>query len=218
MTFYAFAPFLFLLLEKKWTYLILFLLLLLGIALLSGILLHSYTGNTDGYFFPIDFVVMSTFAGQSLLFFAGLWLAKYSTYLENLPFKKHLTTIGSLGFVTTLYAIGCFQETRIDHGTYHWQGKLLFFMILPVFIVFLFQGLITQRTYLQRFLSSKIMVLLGNASFAFYLIHISYVNLKIKSWVFFSDRNFIFLWLVAIALYYGFEKPIYDWYRKKFSY
>jgi peptidoglycan/LPS O-acetylase OafA/YrhL len=62
------------------------------------------------------------------------------------------------------------------------------------------------------------MVLLGNASFAFYLIHISYVNLKIKSWVFFSDRNFILLWLVAIALYYGFEKPLYDWYRRKISY
>lgn len=216
MTFYAFAPFLFLLLEKKWTYLFLFLGFLIGIAVLSGILLHSFTGNPDGYFYPIDFVVMSTFAGQSLLFVAGMCLAKYSNYLENLPFKKHLTTIGSLGFVTTLYAIGYFQETRIDHGTNHWQGKLLFFIVLPLFIVFLFQGLITKRTYLQRFLSSKIMVLLGNASFAFYLIHISYVNLKIKSWVFFSDRNFILLWLVAIALYYGFEKPIYGWYRKKF--
>jgi peptidoglycan/LPS O-acetylase OafA/YrhL len=218
MTFYAFAPLLFLLLEKNQTYLIAFLASLLGISILCGTLLQSFTGNADGYFYPIDFVVMSTFAGQSLLFVAGMCLAKYPTILENLPFKKHLTTIGGLGFIATLYVIGCFQETRIDHGTNHWQGKLLFFGILPLFIVLLFQGLITQRTYLQQFLSSKIMVLLGNASFAFYLIHISYVNLKIKSWVFFSDRNFILLWLVAIALYYGFEKPLYDWYRRKISY
>ena len=216
MTFYAFAPLLLLLLEKNRAYLIAFLASLLGISILTGSLLHSFTGNQYSYFYPLNFVVMSTFAGQSLLFVAGMCLAKYPNFCENLPFKKHLTTIGALGFIATLYAIGYFQETRIDHGTNHWQGKLLFFGILPLFILLLFQGLITQRTYLQQFLSSKIMVLLGNASFAFYLIHISYVNLKIKSWVFFSDRNFILLWLVAIALYYGFEKPIYDWYRRKF--
>ena len=216
MTFYAFAPFLLLLLEKKVTYLIVFLASFLGFSILTGSLLHSFSENTDGYFYPLNFVVMSTFAGQSLLFVAGMCLAKYPSFCENLSIKKYLTTIGALGFIATLYAIGYFQETRIDHGTNHWQGKLLFFGILPLFILLLFQGLITQRTYLQRFLSSKIMVVLGNASFAFYLIHISYVNLKIKSWVFFSDRNFILLWLVAIALYYGFEKPIYDWYRRKF--
>ena len=216
MTFYAFAPLLFLLLEKKHLYIILFLVSLLGISILTGTVLHTFTGNPDGYFYPIDFVVMSTFAGQSILFVAGMCLAKYPDFWEKLSRNKYLTTIGALGFIITLYTIGYFQETRVDHGTNHWQGKLLFFGVLPIFIVLLFQGLITQRTYLQRFLSSKIMVVLGNASFAFYLIHISYVNLKIKSWVFFSDRNFILLWLVAIALYYGFEKPIYDWYRRKF--
>ena len=216
MTFYAFAPLLFLLLEKKYLYIILFLASLLGFSILIGTVLRTLTGNPNSYFYPIDFVVMSTFAGQSLLFVAGMCLAKYPDFWEKLSRNKHLTTIGALGFIATLYVIGFFQETRIDHGTNHWQGKLLFFGVLPLFILLLFQGLISQRTYLQRFLSSKIMVLLGNASFAFYLIHISYVNLKIKSWVFFCDRNFILLWLVAIILYYGFEKPIYDWYRKRF--
>jgi peptidoglycan/LPS O-acetylase OafA/YrhL len=128
---------------------------------------------------------------------------------------NYATLLGTLGFVLTLYAIGLFQQSRVDHGTQHWQGQLLFFIVLPVFILLLFQGLMTERTYGQRFLSSKVMVLLGNASFAFYLVHISYVNLKFKTWLFFSDRNFVLLWLVAIALYYGFEKPIYDWYRSK---
>jgi len=215
MTFYAFAPLLVLLLEKNRAFLIAFLASILGITILTGTILHSLTGNPNGYFYPLNFVVMSTFAGQSLLFVAGMCLALYPDFWAKVCQNKHLTTIGALGFIITLYTIGCFQETRVDHGTNHWQGKLLFFSVLPLFIVLLFQGLITQRTYLQRFLSSKIMVVLGNASFAFYLIHISYVNLKIKSWVFFSDRNFILLWLVAIALYYGFEKPIYDWYRRR---
>jgi peptidoglycan/LPS O-acetylase OafA/YrhL len=215
MTFYIFAPLLMLLLQKHLTYLILFLVGLLSFTLLGGWLWTTYGGNTDSYLYPFDFVLMSTFAGQSLLFAAGMSLAHYTPFWNKIATVKHLTTTGVLGFIMTLYAIGRFQTSRIDHGTNHWQGKLIFFVVLPVFILLLFQGLMTQRTYLQRFLSSKVMVVLGNASFAFYLVHISYVNLKIKSWVFFPDRNFILLWIVAIALYYGFEKPVYAWFKKK---
>lgn len=218
MTFYAFAPFLMLLLEKKFTYLILFLFSLFGSTILLGNLLFLLTGNIDNYFFPVDFVLMSTFVGQSIFFIAGMSLVKYDFFWEKFSLNKYLTTIGTLGFITTLYIIGCFQETRMEHGTNHWQGKLLLFILLPTFIVLLFKGLISERTYLQRFLSSKLMLLLGKASFAFYLIHISYINLKLKSFVFFPDRNFILLWLVSIALYYGFEKPIYDWFLKRYLY
>lgn len=214
MTFYAFAPFLIVLLQKKAKYLVLFLVALFGLTLLIAQLITLYNGNPGAYFTPVNFVIMSTFAGQSLLFVAGMLLAQFPDFFTKFPFSKYATTIGSLGFVITLYIIGLFQENRTDHGTNHWQGKVLFFTLLPFFIVLLFHGLIAQRTKLQIFLSSKVMVLLGNASFAFYLIHISYVNLKLKSFVFFQDRNFILLWLVAILLYYTFEKPIYDWYRK----
>lgn len=215
MTFYAFAPLLMLLLQKHLKYLMLFLVGLLGSTLLLGSIWTGYIGNPDGYLAPAHFVVMSTFAGQSLLFAAGMFLAQYPDLWKRLPVGNYATLLGTLGFVLTLYAIGLFQQSRVDHGTQHWQGQLLFFIVLPVFILLLFHGLMTERTYGQRFLSSKVMVLLGNASFAFYLVHISYVNLKLKSWVFFPDRNFVLLWLVAIALYYGFEKPIYDWYRSK---
>ncbi len=215
MTFYAFAPLLMLLWQKQLRYVILFLAALLGITLLGGWIWTTYIGNKDCYLSPPDFVIMSTFAGQSLLFAAGMSLAHYPNFWNKIAAIKQTTTIGIVGFILTLYAIGLFQTSRVDHGTNHWQGKLLFFIVVPVFILLLFQGLMTQRTYLQRFLSSKLMVLLGNASFAFYLVHISYVNLKLKSWVFFPDRNFILLWLVSIALYYGFEKPIYSWYKKR---
>ena len=214
MTFYFLAPLLLLLLQKKLAYLILFLIGLLSCTLFAGWLWTTYGGNKDYYLYPIDFVLMSTFAGQSLLFAAGMSLAHFTTFWNRIAAVKNLTTIGALGFIVTLYSIGMFQTSRLDHGTNHWQGKMIFFIILPIFILLLFQGLMTQRTYLQRFLSSKMMLVLGNASFAFYLVHISYVNLKIKSWVFFYDRNFILLWLVAIALYYGFEKPIYEWYKR----
>ncbi|MEI7509626.1 MAG: acyltransferase [Flavobacterium sp.] len=215
MTFYFLAPLLMLLLQKHLIYLIVFLIGLLLIALAGGWLWTNYGGNKDCYLYPFDFVLMSTFAGQSLLFVAGMSLAHYATFWNRMAAVKHLTSLGALGFIVTLYCIGLFQTSRVDHGTNHWQGKIIFFSILPIFIMFLFQGLITQRSLLQRFLSNKIMMVLGNASFAFYLVHISYINLKLKSWVFYDDRNFILLWIVAIGLYYCFEKPFYEWYKRK---
>lgn len=216
MSFYILAPLLMLLLQKQIGYLLLFLVALFGFSLLAGEVWTHCNGNPNHYFMPFDFVLMSTFAGQSIFFVAGIVLAQYPDIWQRMKIVHHTTTIGALGFCLILYGIGFFQMSRVDHGTNHWQGKLLFFLVLPFFIMALFQGLINQRTYLQRFLSSKIMVLLGNASFAFYLVHISYANLKLKSWVFLPDRNFTLLWLLSIGLYYGFEKPIYAWYKARF--
>lgn len=58
------------------------------------------------------------------------------------------------------------------------------------------------------------MELLGKASFAFYLIHISYVNIRIRHWVLLPDRNFVLLWVVSILLYLLFEKPVNQMLRK----
>lgn len=215
MTFYAVAPFMMLLLQKKIKYLILFLISFLLGAILLGWIWTNYFNNNNAYLTPTHFIVMSTFAGQSLLFATGMFLAQYPNFVKQFFFEKLATAIGFLGFILTLYIIGLFQINRVDHGTQHWQGQLLFFTVLPLFIILLFYGLINQRTYLQRLLASKLMVLLGNASFAFYLVHISYVNLKLKSWIFFPDRNFTLLWLVSIVIYYSFEKPIYDWYKRR---
>ena len=215
MSFYAFAPFMCLLLEKHLKYLVLFIVILLTGTLFFGYLWTVFNGNSDKYFYPLEFVVMSTFAGQSTLFVAGMLLSKITNFNSNKLILKNATLIGGLGFLITLYCIGLFQVNRRDQGTNHWEGKLLFFTLIPAFISLLFYGLISKRTYIHRFLASKVMVVLGNASFAFYLIHISYVNLKIKSFVFFQDRNFVLLWIVAIALHYGFEKPVYDWYKRE---
>lgn len=214
MTFYILAPFLLVLLEKKLSYLICFLIAFFGISIGIGVVWQMINGNPNYYFYPTEFVLMSTFSGQSLLFLAGMLLGKFEGKITRFSISKYATTIGGLGFVLILYAIGLFQEARTDHGTNHWQGKILFYTILPICIVLLFYGLMYNKTLLQRFLASKMMVVLGNASFAFYLVHISYVNLKLRSWVFFPDRNFVLLWIVSLLLYYFFEKPIYDWYRK----
>jgi peptidoglycan/LPS O-acetylase OafA/YrhL len=89
------------------------------------------------------------------------------------------------------------------------------YTLIPLFTVVWLYGLAKEQTIMSRLFSTRLFVLLGNASFAFYLVHISYVNLRIKQWKLFPDRNFVLLWLISIALYLLFEKPINEWVRKR---
>ncbi|HNL66640.1 MAG TPA: hypothetical protein PKL81_16190, partial [Ferruginibacter sp.] len=75
-----------------------------------------------------------------------------------------------------------FEPDLYGYGRDHAAGRILELFVLPVFVVLALAGLIYERTWLQTFFSSKLLVLLGNASFAFYLVHISYVNLKLRQW------------------------------------
>jgi peptidoglycan/LPS O-acetylase OafA/YrhL len=142
-------------------------------------------------------------------------LVHYENYDESLFWRlKNKTWIGFIGMFAITYLIGCFQPDIFHHGADHPFGYLILMFILPVFIVFTLAGLITECTYLQQFFASKIMILLGNASFAFYLIHISYVNIRLR-WIWLGpDRNFVLLWVIAILLYVSFEKPVYSAIKK----
>jgi peptidoglycan/LPS O-acetylase OafA/YrhL len=95
-------------------------------------------------------------------------------------------------------------------GTENAGGMILHNIILPVAIVIAIAGLMTEESWLKRFFSSRLLVLLGNASFAFYLIHISYVNLRISKLIIMPDRNFTLLWVISILIYLLIEKPVYD--------
>jgi peptidoglycan/LPS O-acetylase OafA/YrhL len=110
----------------------------------------------------------------------------------------------------TILILGWLEPNIYKHGTDVPAGLAIRNIVLPCTVILLLYGLIVERTWLQRFLSTGVMVLLGNASYVFYLIHISYVNQKLKSWHFFPDRNFILLWLVAIAVYLLIERPVYE--------
>jgi peptidoglycan/LPS O-acetylase OafA/YrhL len=127
---------------------------------------------------------------------------------------RYKTLIGFAGIFITAYCIGLFQSGIYEDGINHPVGMLLHKIALPFFVVLSLAGLIDETTWLQRFFSSRILVLLGNASFAFYLVHISYVSIKLRSIVLLPDRNFILLWLISILLYLLFEKPVYERCRK----
>ena len=160
---------------------------------------------------------MGSFVGRSTEFAAGMLLAELfrngkTIIVETIPYK---TVIGFLGVILTAYFIGLFQVDIYHQGRDTIAGYLLHAFLLPIFVLFLIAGLIYEETWMQRLLASPVLVVLGNASFIFYLIHISYVSLKIRHYFLLPDRNFVLLWIISIVLYYCIEKPIYDVCRKR---
>jgi peptidoglycan/LPS O-acetylase OafA/YrhL len=212
LSFYTLAPVIYFLCNRNILKTILFLLAFLGLTFCVGYGWHAMNGNPGRYFYPWFFILNTTFAGRFPEFLCGMILAHSLTgektfFLSRLRYK---TITGSIAILLVIFILGLLEPNIYQHGTDVAAGLALRNIVLPCAVVILFYGLIIESTWLQWLLSTKLMVLLGNASFVFYLIHINYVNQKLRGWYFFPDRNFILLWLVAVTVYLLVEKPVYN--------
>ena len=217
LCFYILAPFLFLLLRKSVLKTALALLLLALISLGIGYGWHSVNGNPGKYFYDWFFIFNTTFMGRSAEFLAGMLLANFvSGNMKQLPMlsKKYNTITGGLLMVACIYLLSFFEKDIYSHGTDTIPGLLIRNILLPFVTIRFFYGLIIEKTLLQKFLSFKWMVLLGNASYIFYLIHINYGYSVLEKWKVFPDKNFIMLWTVSVILYLLIEKPSYNFFKK----
>lgn len=218
LSFYAFAPVIYHLLKRNFLITLGFLSLLLFLSLAIGYGLHAIHCNKDSFFYPWFFVLNATFAGRCVEFLVGMALAHFvlrSRPGHSLRNYKFATLTGSIGSVLVIYLLSLFESDIYHEGTSSIAGLLIRNFLFPVSVVLLLYGLITERTWLQRLLSTKALVLLGGASYIFYLVHIGYVNGKWKEWHLFPDRNFILLWLTAIVAYLLIEKPVYQFLKKR---
>ena len=217
LSFYTLAPVIYFFTKRNIVKTFFYLLTLLGVAVLIGYSWHWYNGNPDKFLYPWFFILNTTFPGRFIEFFAGVLLAHHilSGKLVALAGIKYKTVIGGLAALLIIYVMGLLEPTIYNHGTDHIAGLLLRNIAFAIAIALFLYGLITERTWLQRFLSTKLMVLLGNASFIFYLVHIGYVNAELRTWYLFPDRNFILLWLVSIAGFLLIEKPVYELLKKR---
>jgi peptidoglycan/LPS O-acetylase OafA/YrhL len=216
MSFYALAPLIFFCWNKAVWKAIALLIAMFLLVYGAGEALHSFNGNKGQYFYPFHFVVHSTFFGRATEFIFGVWLASmlHGQHLNLFKKIRHKTVIGFSGAFISLFLISFLQPDIFHHGYDTVMGSLIQYIIVPFFAIIWFYGLIEERTWMQQLFSSKLFVLLGNASFAFYMVHISYVNLRIKGLFFLTDRNYVVLWLASILLYLFFEKPVNDFFRK----
>jgi peptidoglycan/LPS O-acetylase OafA/YrhL len=218
LCFYIAAPFIFLYAVRNVYKTGLVLLMLMGACIGLGLLLHAMNVRAAGLFYPPLFVFNNVFFARFVEFYCGLLLAMHLAGKKQLPFSprwKYYTLVGSIASLLIIYCISLFQANNYKHGIETYPGIVIRNFILPVAIVVFIFGLIQERTWLSRFLSTKFMLLLGNASYVFYLIHINYVNNVLWGIKVFPDRNFVLLWLVAIVLYLLVEKPVYHFLRRQ---
>jgi peptidoglycan/LPS O-acetylase OafA/YrhL len=81
--------------------------------------------------------------------------------------------------------------------------------LLPGAIALFFYGLIRENTFVQTMLSSKIPVMLGKASYTFYLIHAGIIYSLINH-LFPGEYllSFLLLNLIALTLWHTLEEPL----------
>lgn len=221
MSFYLLAPWLLIVLNRKgWmTYLFVLAGCFAGAAL-TGYLWTRWNGNPQQFFYPVSFLLQSTFFGRCIEFSAGILLAQWmqSGNRKTGKWLSRPTLTGALIMLFAIFLLGKCEADIFHHGYESVPGWLIQNSLLLIGVLLFFYGLCTEVTWISRFFSTRLLLLLGNASFAFYLIHIGYVNQRIKPHLLLFDRNYLLLWLIAVLLYLLFEKPVHhllqQWIRK----
>lgn len=218
--FYILSPLIFLF-AKRISSLVKMVLLFYALGLLITFIfsMHPYKGFFSSNFFMLNY----TFFGRVFEFACGIFLAmmvkgNIKPFFANPPGKIVLYT-GSFivaGAVLLLYRVA--RNYHITHATESVPGILINNILMPIGIVCIFYSLIYQKTLLQRFLASKLMVQLGNATYSFYLLHTTFV----LSYIFkFISTNVFIAFIVMIIVSWIFhktvEQPLAMLIRKKFS-
>lgn len=213
--FYISAPLFFIAIRKNKFSLILLPLLIIGL----GLLIVSFAGDigNQGFFRTNNFMFTYTFFGRCCEFFIGIGLSIfYKKYKDRLNTKW--TTYSGIVII-----IICILEMSLQKKGYKEGvppiGILINNVILPFFgIALLFWGLLTEKTIIQKLLSTKLFVLLGKSSYVFYLIHLGVIQLFITNRI---SGNiyilFILINILSILLFKMLEEPINLYLRKKLN-
>ncbi len=217
LCFYFVAPVFFFSLKKNLTKTFFLLLVLLGIAIGIGQLLNHLHWNKAGFLANPLTVLNSTFFGRFFEFGCGLFLAQVILGIRKAGWVlkiKHQTLLGAVAGLFSIFLIALFQKQLYTTGGEAIGGAVIRNTLFAFSMMIFINGLITERTWISRLLSTKLLVVLGNASFIFYLAHLKVVNNFLWNWHIFPDRNFTLLWLVSIAAYFLIEKPLYELMKK----
>lgn len=101
------------------------------------------------------------------------------------------------------------QESSKGLGLLHPAGFLVNTLGFGTGVMLLIWGLVHEPTWLARILGSKLMILMGKSSYAFFLIHYTFIvglvaEVAGDSYI----RVFIRTWILSVLVYYFVEKPV----------
>lgn len=209
--FYFLAPLFFILVRKnKWMlFFIPFSFILTGFFLVQ----IFENSNFHGFMNSIDFMLGFTFFGRAFEFFIGIALALIINQNYKIKFNN-FTTIGVLGILFSIYFLSILEQYLVTDLLLMQKIGVNNFLLPVVGIAPFFYGLIKEKTLFSKLLTSTFVVLLGQSSYVFYLIHIGFFRTFLIS----ITTNYIFIFLalnaIAIILYLFVEKPLNHFIRK----
>ncbi|HEX8424749.1 acyltransferase [Hymenobacter sp.] len=168
-----------------------------------------------GLFANFKFMLLFTFFGRCVEFFAGIQLALWYRRgrLRGYAIPGLLTSLGCLLIGVVLVGL-VWIRGPYAYGQEHPFGVMFNNVALPGGITILFAGLLTERTWLRRLLSSALLQVLGKSSYIFYLIHFGVVAQFLQGYIPFENKwlsllsVFLLLNLLAVALHYLVEQPL----------
>ena len=220
LAFYATAPFIYKAMLNGKTRLAFLVITLIGVGLTGiGSTLTQLGLNPYEFVPDLKFAAFNTFFGRASEFFAGMLLYYLVIHKgKDWPEKWLPLTYGGILFLIVSSLILNTFQTPADLSVHTWGGLAFHHTIIPFAIAVILYGLIRENTYLSWLLSTRFLILLGNASYAFYLIHFGWVN----NWLIHNVTDspfllFIILWVTSIGVYLAFDKPVYLWLRKRIS-
>ncbi len=250
-SFYFLAPLFFVLIRKNIAMLFVLPLLLIGLGWFYVFILHDMNFWGFTFFENLEFMFNYTFWGRCIEFFIGIGLALFfkqksqKSQLNKQTNYNYLTYVGVAVIILSVYSLSLLKG-EADFGIRHPLGKLINTFLMPLFgIAVLYYGLLTEKTWLSKLLSSKLFVLLGKSSYIFYLIHMgvfayfiseftasnlfSYINNGVAKILFIGDLQmpilkmvlktltmFVWLNLLSILMFTYIEEPLNHLIRKKF--
>jgi peptidoglycan/LPS O-acetylase OafA/YrhL len=232
--FYLMAPVFFIGIKKNKKNLFYYPLLLLAFGITMVLVFSNF--SVFGFFKNFQFLFLYTFFGRCIEFFIGMKLALIVLEKnEKIQTRPVFTTIGLLGMSIAVSVLVFLPLNGREFGLYHPFGIFTNNIILPIGIAILYYGLMIEKSWLQKFLSSPTMQLLGKSSYIFYLIHIGiianflknisrntidllfnwfdnhgleWVAEKLNDSILYIGLVFVLLNLVSIVLYKLMEEPL----------
>jgi len=218
--FYLLAPVFFILTRRKY-----FFLAALACCYAAGVLITVIFDRLsfEGFFSSFTFTAYFTFFGRIFEFLCGMYLALLYLGIKKNPFpaawNRWSMPAGVLiiiaAFLLQYYIAGAYH---VEHANEVWPGILVNNFFLPAGIFLLLYGLLYSPGWLGRFLSSGIMVQLGNATYSFYLLHTTFVLSYIHKYI--SSNlavTFICMVIIAFLVYKCVEQPLARLVKKTFS-
>lgn len=178
--FYLLAPIIFMGIKKNKKNLIYYPLMLLVFGIIMVLVFSNF--SVFGFFKNFQFLFIYTFFGRCIEFFIGMKLALIVLERnEKIISRPVFTTTGLLGMALAVSILVFLPLNGREFGLYHPFGIFTNNIILPLGIAVLYYGLIIEKSWLQKFLSSATMQLLGKSSYILYLIHIGVIANFIKN-------------------------------------